>query len=414
MRKNVLLLLCALLVFALVGCSATAPADQEARKADAAADSETLSLSGAQTPAQDEDAPLRAMILSLSDGEALLVTQDTEMPFTSPLSEEILGLDGEALSLADLSAGDIVDVYGNGVMTRSYPAQYNSVTKVQLVSEGSSEDTAQYQELLDSFGPMVSAQAEQAAQTEQSGTVNRAIAIPYGEDGILFVDANSELPFTVTLPEEIYDLDGEKITAADLERGNVVEITGNGIMLNSYPGQYPGVTKIQVVAEGSPEDADPYQEIVDAYFAEPDASEPASLQLQYRVPEAIVTASATMGSYTWEGTVPSADGEATSIIACGAHVLQWNDMLELNLDEATEVTLQFYPSAPTSVKVVRWPDSLLGTEDLAAAGEGEEVAVSAQDGAMTLTAEPGYVYAVYAEFDLGSVEYGFASSTLEK
>ena len=84
MRKNVLLLLCALLVFALVGCSATAPADQEARQADAAADSETLSLSGAQTPAQDEDAPLRAMILSLSDGEALLITQDTEMPFTSP------------------------------------------------------------------------------------------------------------------------------------------------------------------------------------------------------------------------------------------------------------------------------------------------------------------------------------------
>lgn len=414
MRKNVLLLLCALLVFALVGCSATAPVDQEARQADAAGDSETLSLSGAQTPAQDEDAPLRAMILSLSDGEALLVAQDTEMPFTSPLSAEILGLDGEALSLADLSAGDIVDVYGNGVMTRSYPAQYNSVTKVQLVSEGSAEDTAQYQELLDSFGPMVSAQTEQTEPTEQAGTVNRAIAIPYGEDGILFVDANSELPFTVTLPEEIYGLGGEKITAADLERGNVVEITGNGIMLNSYPGQYPGVTKIQVVAEGSPEDADPYQEILDAYFAQPDTSEPASLQLQYRVPEAIVTASATMGSYTWEGTVPSADGEATSIIACGAHVLQWNDMLELNLDEATEVTLQFYPSAPTSVKVVRWPDSLLGTEDLAAAGEGEEVAVSAQDDAMTLTAEPGYVYAVYAEFDLGSVEYGFASSTLEK
>ena len=178
MRKNVLLLLCALLVFALVGCSATAPADQEARQADAAADSETLSLSGARTPAQDEDAPLRAMILSLSDGEALLITQDTEMPFLSPLSAEILGLDGEALSLADLSAGDIVDVYGNGVMTRSYPAQYNSVTKVQLVSEGSAEDTAQYQELLDSFGPMVSAQAEQAEPTEQTGTVNRAIAIP--------------------------------------------------------------------------------------------------------------------------------------------------------------------------------------------------------------------------------------------
>lgn len=415
MRKNVLLLLCALLVFALVGCSATAPVDQEARQADAAADSETLSLSGAQTPAQDEDAPLRAMILSLSDGEALLVAQDTEMPFTSPLSAEILGLDGEALSLADLSAGDIVDVYGNGVMTRSYPAQYNSVTKVQLVSEGSAEDTAQYQELLDSFGPMVSAQTEQTEPTEQAGTVNRAIAIPYGEDGILFVDANSELPFTVTLPEEIYGLGGEKITAADIERGNVVEITGNGIMLNSYPGQYPGVTKIQVVAEGSPEDADPYQEILDAYFAQPDASEPASLQLQYRVPEAIVTASATMGSYTWQGETSSAnDEESAPVVACGAHVLQWNDMLELNLDEATEVTLQFYPSAPTSVKVVRWSDSLLGTEDLAAAGEGEEVAVSAQDDAMTLTAEPGYVYAVYAEFDLGSVEYGFASSTLEK
>ena len=40
--------------------------------------------------------------------------------------------------------------------------------------------------------------------------------------------------YTVTMPEEIYDIKGRKITAAELEKGNILTIYGDGIMSVSY------------------------------------------------------------------------------------------------------------------------------------------------------------------------------------
>lgn len=400
MKKTMCILTSALLALSLLGCSA---AETQPRSADAPAEAEVLTLESAQTPdAEDaEDAPLRSMILALQGDSYLLVVQESGLPFVSALDAELLGPDGEALEREALSAGDIVDVYGDGAMTRSYPAQYNGVTRVQLVSEGEAADTAAYQELLDRFAP---ASAPSAASADaEAGVVNRAMAIPFGEDGLLFVDQDSGMVFTATLPEEIYGLNGEKIAAADIARGNIVEITGNGIMAQSYPGQYPGVTKIQVVAEGAPEDADAYQEIVDSIYVEPDPAEPASLQLQYHIPEAIVMTGATRGGYTW---TDEGDEESSAVIACGLHPLQM-DLVALNLKEATEVELHFYPQEATAVRAVRWPDSLMSAEDLSAVGDGEAVTVDLSGEVPVLTAEPGYVYAVYADFDAGSVEYAF-------
>lgn len=75
----------------------------------------------------------------------------------------------------------------------------------------------------------------------------RAMYIPFEDSGYIMVDQDSGTVFTVTMPEEIYDQNGKKITEQDLEKGNILHIYGDGIMLESYPGQYPGVTKIQVI-----------------------------------------------------------------------------------------------------------------------------------------------------------------------
>lgn len=91
----------------------------------------------------------------------------------------------------------------------------------------------------------------------------RAMYVPFEDSGYIMVDQDSGTVFTVTMPEEIYDQNGKKITETDLEKGNILYIYGDGIMLESYPGQYPGVTKIQVSKEGTPSDADSYQEIVE-------------------------------------------------------------------------------------------------------------------------------------------------------
>lgn len=91
----------------------------------------------------------------------------------------------------------------------------------------------------------------------------RAMYIPVSENEHLMIDLDSKSVFTVTMPDVILNTEGKKITWQELKRGNIVRIYGDGIMLESYPGKYPGVTKIEVVEEGKPSDADPYEKMVD-------------------------------------------------------------------------------------------------------------------------------------------------------
>ena len=71
----------------------------------------------------------------------------------------------------------------------------------------------------------------------------RAMYIPVSENEHLMIDLDSGSVFTVTMPDVILNTKGKKITWQDLKRGNIVRIYGDGIMLESYPGKYPGVSK---------------------------------------------------------------------------------------------------------------------------------------------------------------------------
>ena len=57
---------------------------------------------------------------------------------------------------------------------------------------------------------------------------------------LYFVDEKGGL-FTASLPETIAGPDGESLSPEELEAGDTVELYGDGIMLESYPGQYQGV-----------------------------------------------------------------------------------------------------------------------------------------------------------------------------
>lgn len=93
-------------------------------------------------------------------------------------------------------------------------------------------------------------------QESSSAKPIEAMYIPAGEDGHLMVGEGTGNVFTVTMPDNIQDKNGKKISEEDLNRGDIVAIYGDEIMLESYPGQYPGVTKIKVVKEGKASDAD--------------------------------------------------------------------------------------------------------------------------------------------------------------
>lgn len=108
----------------------------------------------------------------------------------------------------------------------------------------------------------------------------------------------------------------------ELTTGDLVEIYGDGVMLESYPGQYPGVSRIVVTKQGSEEDAKQYESLVDEVYQRPDPSEPPYSNLEYRTKEALVSAVADRGSYTWRYT--DEHGEEKETAVDGAFILESN------------------------------------------------------------------------------------------
>lgn len=244
-------------------------------------------------------------------------------------------------------------------------------------------------------------QTETSSASAEGGL--RAMYVPIADEAYIFVDQDNGSVFTVSFPEEIYNISGEKITQADLKKGNIVEIYGNGIMLESYPGQYPGVESIKVVSEGQPSDADAYRSIVDAIYQPPDPSQPPSLNVEYRTKDAAVTLMAVRCGYEWHYT--KEDGSKEAITVDIAHILQMKDIVDAALREPTDLTLVF-SEKPDKVTAVRWEAGLLGMEG--DVPDGEAVAVLADGDQFVIPlAEAGYVYFITGIWGESDVSYGF-------
>ncbi|HBA68486.1 MAG TPA: hypothetical protein DCZ40_03920 [Lachnospiraceae bacterium] len=241
---------------------------------------------------------------------------------------------------------------------------------------------------------------------EAEASVITATYVPYGENEYIYVSDEAGV-FTVTAPPEMYDIldkNGNKIALNQLVKGNKVKIYGDGIMLESYPGQYPGASRIEVIEEGSPSDADQYQEIVDALYTEPDPAEPPTLQVDYTTDLAAVTVLANRGGYEW--VYMDKDGLSNAVVADSPHVLDWGELLiDISLTEPTDLVLAF-SEKPEDVEVIRYDSSLTGKgQDVP---EGEKIEVTKKDDQLVLEAvEGGYVYEVVGIWENGRATYGF-------
>lgn len=117
------------------------------------------------------------------------------------------------------------------------------------------------------FWNMVGKQAQIVKEEEQEQEAN-AISAIYIETGEflktgLFVDLNNGMIFDAKVPVEgIYNKKGKLISDDVLENGDKVKIYGDGIMLESFPGQYPGVTKMQRTGRASLEETQEYEDKV--------------------------------------------------------------------------------------------------------------------------------------------------------
>ena len=230
------------------------------------------------------------------------------------------------------------------------------------------------------------------------------------EDGnSIFVNLTEEYPFDGNIPEgELYDEDGEKITQEDLNSGDVLNIWGNGVIAESYPAQYNGITKMERTEQSNQEYIDQYGHYLEELFVEKDPSELPYLNVCYtdELADATVMIPDPL-SYTWTYTDES--GESRTVTTDGAHVLHTEPVEVKKISEPMTMEL-YFDEVPESVELLVWDDTLLGqyqdSADQIPEGTAVEVTKSGK-GNLEFNAQPGSVYLVQGQWDQGTVEYGF-------
>ncbi len=245
-----------------------------------------------------------------------------------------------------------------------------------------------------------------------SGQTMSAVYLKKDDGSSLFVNLEAGYPFTGTIPEgELYDEDGKKITEQELDNGDVVSIYGNGIMAQSYPAQYHGITKIERTEQANQKYIEEYGHYLDEFFVEKDPSELPYLDVCYTddlasaavmIPEAL--------SYTW---TYEENGESRTVTTDVPHILQTEPTEVTKLSEPLTMELQF-DEKPDSVAILAWEDSLLGQyqDGTASIPEGTDIkAEENENGNFAFTAQPGYVYLVQGQWDNGTADYGFRTPT---
>lgn len=224
----------------------------------------------------------------------------------------------------------------------------------------------------------------------------------------IFVQTDTEMPFFGTIPQELYDEKENKITEEDLNSGDVVKIWGNEAIAQSYPAQYPGITKIQIEEKENKEYIEKYGHYLEEFIAVPDETELPYLDISYKQPNALVTTAVdTVASYIWEYS--GDDGKQVREESLENLVLTLPELAEIQVAGDTQAELLFC-TEPEKVEVLRWDESLKmeeGSED--AIPEGETVQIeNGEAGNISITVQPGYIYMIKAFWKNGEVEYGFS------
>ena len=238
--------------------------------------------------------------------------------------------------------------------------------------------------------------------------VSTAMVVTFGDGEVLFVDQETGTPYYPTnMPSD----------APELAAGNIVRVTGNGIMLESYPAQYPGITDVEVIEEGAPADAEKYDELVTQIWQPKDPSEPPLASLEYTTELAATSVMLGSYGYTWSY---EENGSEQTVTADAPHPTQLEaaELSDARVDGPTEVTVTFDVPC-TAAGIVRWPEDELEAA-AEAAGSAQAVEIGSVegdawtvddrkivDGNVVFTVEPGWRYAVEAYFDGGEAVYAF-------
>lgn len=92
---------------------------------------------------------LTAMYVAFGTDNYIFIDIENNTPFTVHFPEKIYGVNGESITREQLKNGNIVEIYGDGAMAESYPAQYLRVSGIRVIDEGTEADSEKYQHIID-------------------------------------------------------------------------------------------------------------------------------------------------------------------------------------------------------------------------------------------------------------------------
>ena len=248
----------------------------------------------------------------------------------------------------------------------------------------------------------------QARQPEEEHTM-KAVYLEKEDGNSIFVDLTGQYPFTGTFPQgQLYDENGKKITEEDFNSGDVLNIWGNGVIAQSYPAQYNGITKIERTEQANQNYIEEYGHYLEELFVEKDPSLRPALNVCYTddlahtavmVPEAL--------GYNW--TYEDQEGESQTITADAPHILLTESTEITKLSEPLQMELEF-DVKPENVQLLSWEAPQPGQyqDGTAALPEGTAVEVTINEqGNPVFTAHPGTIYQVKGQWENGTVDYSF-------
>ena len=247
--------------------------------------------------------------------------------------------------------------------------------------------------------------------TSEDGTMSTAIVAYANGDDVLFVDQETQTPYIPThLDDAVITFEGQRIDEDDLQAGNIVTVIGNGVMLESFPGQYPGITSVEVTSVGDPTDAEQYADIVDSVFGAPDQSQVPSGSLDYTTSDAQV--SVILNPYEFEWRWQTDDGQTSQSEIDGSATNPNGEFTENVADARISGSVNAFIAFsvnPTSVEIERTPLAD-GQAKIDPRAEDMDVPCTiGDDGAIALTIEPGFLYELNVTFPQGEADYAFCT-----
>lgn len=244
---------------------------------------------------------------------------------------------------------------------------------------------------------------EKQKSTKENHKPIEAMYVPCGDDAYIFFDRSTESPFYAIIPEDkLYDENKKRIKQSELNAGDIIACYGDGKMLESYPGQYPGVTKMVRVQKGTVEDTKKYEQEVAKFVQKPSKADVPYLDIENMQKNGLVTTAATEGNYEWEYKDMNGNQQLEKVEDIS--FLEKKGLADVVCDGENADLKLIFSTEPNYIKVVRWPVGT--TKEAASRGHRVRVTLDGNIGYIK-RAKKSYVYEVTATWENGKVHYGF-------